>query len=339
PDIVVGTPVANRTRSEVEGLIGFFVNTLVLRTEVNGELTVRDLLHRVREVCLGAYAHQEVPFEMLVEQLQPERNMSYTPLFQVMLNLLNISTGSNAGINGSQVRDSQSGQLRVESFSPPAGLTAKYDLTLSAQEQNEQLFVVLTYSTELFDEATIKRMLGHFQNVLEALVSQPEQRLSELTLMSEAERHEVLVEWNETKQKFPCGSSLAMMFAQQVERTPWHIAVVYEDQQLTYRELNARANQLAHYLRSRGAGVEVLVGVCLERSVELMVALLGVLKAGAGYVPLDPGYPAERLQFMCEDAGIGILLSSAKLEGVLPEFSGERILLDRAPALSEQSES
>src|SRR5690349_16767547 len=186
PDVVVGSPVANRTRSEVEGLIGFFVNTLVLRTEVSSELGVRELLQRVREVCLGAYAHQEVPFEMLVEQLQPERNMSHTPLFQVMLNLLNVS----AATSGERVNDSR--QLRVESLSSAEGVAAKFDLTLTAQEQHQQLSLDLGYNAELFDEATTSRMLRHFQNSLESIIAEPEQRVSELRLLSAGEEKQLL---------------------------------------------------------------------------------------------------------------------------------------------------
>src|SRR5689334_18531349 len=333
-DVVVGTPVANRTRSEVEGLIGFFVNTLVLRTEVSSELGGRELLARVREVCLGAYAHQEVPFEMLVEQLRPERQMSHTPLFQVMINLLNVSTN-----DGSSARPvGRLDQLRLESLSFGEGLVAKFDLTLSAQEQNEHLSLALGYNRALFDKATISRMLRHFQNLLASIVAQPEQRVSELALLSESERHQLLVEWNETKHEFPRGESLADLFERQVQRTPEQIAVIYEDQQLSYRELNARANQLAHYLKNRGVGAEALVGVSLERSLELVVAVVGVLKAGAAYVPLDSSYPAERLRFMCEDARVEFLLSSAKLKDVLPEFRGERILLDGPTAVAGQSD-
>src|ERR1043166_8673785 len=315
-DVVVGSPVANRTRSEVEGLIGFFVNTLVLRTQVSGGLRVRELLQRVREVCLGAYAHQEVPFEMLVEQLQPERDLSYTPLFQVMLVLQN-APQTQVEWAGVQMR-----ALELESG------TAKYDLTLGLAESARGLDGTLEYNRDLYERETMERLVGHYQQVLSGLVEKIEQRVWEVRLLSAAEEGQVLRQRGTKRVEYEVSSSLTELFEQQVERTPEQIAVVYEEQQLSYRELNARANQLAHYLKDRGVGPEVLVGVSLERSLELVVALLGVLKAGAAYVPLDPAYPTERLCFMCEDAGIQILLSNAKLEGVLPEFGGERILLD-----------
>jgi len=313
PDVVVGSPVANRTRAEVEGLIGFFVNTLVLRTEVDSELRVRELLERVREVCLGAYAHQEVPFEMLVEQLQPERNMSHTPLFQVMINLLNVS--ANAGTNRELVSGNQ---LRVEGLGGAEGLAAKFDLTLNAQEQGEQLYLSLGYNAELFDETTVSRMLHHFQNSLESIIAEPEQRISELRLLTAGEEEQLLEDWNQTQAEFPQHVTIHDLFYQQVKRTPDAVAVSDEQQQLTYAELNAWANSVARRLRRYGVGPDVLVGIMMERSVEMVVGLLGVLKSGGAYVPLDVNYPQERLRFMVENAGLKVVIAESELELLAP---------------------
>src|SRR6185369_8963715 len=300
------------------------VNTLVLRTEVNGDLRVRELLQRVREVCLGAYAHQEVPFEMLVEQLQPERDMSHTPLFQVMLNLLNVS--ANAGsADGVPVTGDE---LSVGSLASGEGLASKFDLSLSAQEQNEQLYLWLTYNAELFDESTVRRILGHFQNVFESLVSEPEQRLSELALTSDAERHQMLVEWNETEHEYPREQSVVELFERQVERTPEASALWFSEAELSYAELDRRANQLAHYLQRLGAGPEAKVGIVLERSLELVAAVLGVLKAGAAYVPVEPQQPAARLQQLLTDADVSVVLTHSSLRSQLGQLQTSIVCVD-----------
>src|ERR1051326_3528195 len=304
----MGSPVADRTRSEVEGLIGFFVNTLVLRTEVSGELRVRELLQRVREVCLEAYAHQEVPFEMLVEQLQPERNMSHTPLFQVMLNLLNVSTGTRERVSD----DSE--QLRVEGLVGGEGMAAKFDLTLNAQEQNDQLHLDVGYNAELFDESTVSRMLRHFQNMLESFTAQPEQRVSELRLLTADEEKQLLKDWNQTEAEFPQHVTIHDLFYQQVKRTPSAVAVSDARQQLTYAELNGWANNVARRLRRLGVGPDVLAGIMMERSIEMGVALLGVLKSGGAYVPLDVNYPPERLRLMIENADLKVVIAQAVIE-------------------------
>jgi len=299
PDVVVGSPVANRTRAEVEGLIGFFVNTLVLRTEVDGELRVRELLQRVREVCLGAYAHQEVPFEMLVEQLQPERDLSYTPLFQVMMMLQNTPPQQRtewAGVGMSAVE--------VESG------TAKYDMTLGLAESPQGLVGTLEYNRDLYERESMERLLGHYQQVLTALVAQEEQRVWEVRLLSAAEEAQVLRQASGPRAEYESEASLAELFERQAERTPEQIAVIHEEKQFTYRELNARANQLAHYLRSRGVKPESLVALVMERSVEMVVGVLGVMKAGGAYLPVDPTYPLERVRFMLEDAGARLVLTA-----------------------------
>ena len=298
-DIVVGSPIANRTRTEVENLIGFFVNTLALRSNFTNSPTFKELLAQVRETALGAYANQDLPFEKLVEELQPERNLSYSPLFQVMFVLQN-TPSTQLKFEGLTVNPVRSG-----------GETAKFDLLLSLHEEAEGLRASLQYNIDLFDEATITRMLGHFQTLLEGIVADPNQRISELRLLTEPEKHQLLVEWNDTARNYPKGNCIHQLFEAQVEKTPDAVALVFEDQRLTYRELNNRANQLAHYLRRRGVGPEVLVGICLERSIEMVVGLLGILKAGGAYVPLDPDYPKERLGFILKDSHLSVLLTKS----------------------------
>jgi amino acid adenylation domain-containing protein len=308
-DIVVGSAIANRNRSEIEGLIGFFVNSLVLRTNLSGNPTFLELLDRVREVALGAYAHQDLPFEKLVEELHPERNLSHHPLFQVTFSLQNtpIEALKLPGLT-----------LSPLDFDNPS---AKFDLEFHMWESSEGLRGQVIYSTDLFDDTTITRMLGHFQTLLEGIVANPEQRLGELPLLTESDRYQLLVEWNDTQTDYPKNSCIHQLFEEQVERSPNAIAVVFEDEQLTYRELNNRSNQLAHYLQKLGVGSEVLVGICLERSVEMIVGLLGILKAGGAYVPLDPAYPQERFNFMLKDAQVSILLTHSVLA---PLFKGDR---------------
>ncbi len=316
-DIAVGTVIAGRRRVETEGLIGFFVNTLVLRTHLAGDPAFRELLGRVRDTVLGAYDHQDLPFEKLVEELRPERNLSRTPLVQVLFVL--------------QDRDQRGLELPGVTVSPvevDTG-TAKFDLAASVTETPQGLRVVLGYNTDLYDAGTIQRMLGHYETVLRGIVADPGQRLSTLPLLTEAERHQLLVEWNDTEAPYPVDVCLHQLVERQVERTPDAVAVALEDAQLTYRELNRRANQLAHYLRARGVGAERLVGVCMERSFEMVIGLLGVLKAGGAYVPLDPTYPRERLAFLLNDAGPGILLTQERLLDKLPSHTGSVLCVDR----------
>ena len=315
-DIVVGSPTANRTRAEIEGLIGFFVNTLVLRTNLSGNPSFRELLGRVREVALGAYTHQDLPFEKLVEELRPERDLSRTPLFQVMFSL------QNAPRAALELPGLSLNRLEVENR------TAKFDLTLSMVEGTNGLRGVLEYNTDLFDAATMTRMAEHFQTLLEAIVTHPAQRVAEFPLMSKTERHQLLVEWNDTQAVYPKDSCIHELFEEQVDRTPDAVAVVFEDEQLTYRELNHRANQFAHYLQKLGVRPEVLVGICVERSLEMIIGLLGILKAGGAYVPLDPAYPKERLAFMLEDAQLLVLLTQERLVERLPKHGARVICLD-----------
>ncbi|WP_164003095.1 condensation domain-containing protein, partial [Pyxidicoccus caerfyrddinensis] len=282
-DIVVGSPIAGRTREETEGLIGFFVNTLVLRTHLRGEPSFRELLQRVREVTLGAYLHQDVPFEKLVEELAPARDLSRSPLFQVMFVLQN-----------APMPELCLGEARLTPL-PIAQTVAKFELTLLLEETGEGLKGSLEYNTDLFDTATVARLVGHYQTLLEGIVARPEQAVSRLPMLTHAERHQLVVDWNQTRSDFPRERCIHELFEAQAERTPDAVAVVFEDQRLTYRELDQRANQLGHHLRSLGVGPEVLVGLCVERSLELVVGLLGILKAGGAYLPLDPSYPEERL--------------------------------------------
>ncbi|MCW5315483.1 amino acid adenylation domain-containing protein [Nostoc sp. KVJ3] len=315
-DILVGTPIANRDRSEIEGLIGFFVNTLVMRSNLAGNPSFSELLSRVREVALGAYAHQNLPFEMLVEALQPERNLSHTPLFQVMFVLQNapMPQVDLAGLTVSPLK--------------LTGTTTKFDLTLIMQNTPTGLVGVWEYNTDLFDASTIERMTGHFVTLLEGIIANPEQQISQLPLLTEAEQQQLLLQWNDTGADYPWDKCIHQLFEEQVERKPNATAVVFGKQQLTYYQLNCRANQLAHYLRSLGVKPDTLVGICVERSLEMVVGLLGILKAGGAYVPLDPEYPPERLSFMLEDAQVSVLLTQQQLIDRLPKHQAKLVFLD-----------
>jgi amino acid adenylation domain-containing protein len=315
-DISTGTPIANRRHRELESLIGFFANTLVLRTDLSGNPTFRELAQRVRETALEAYAHQDVPFEMLVEVLQPERSMSYTPLFQVMFVLQN-APQEKLELPG----------LKLDLLDLDGG-TAKFDLMLSLEESEEGLEGVCEYSTDLFDEATIHRLLGHFQTLIEGVIKNPDERLSRLPLLTKAERLQLLDEWNDTAEQFPSELCAHELFARQAEHMPSGVAVIFEETQLNYRELNERANKLAHHLRALGVRAEQVVGVMLERSIEMIVGVLGVLKAGGAYMPLDPEYPQERLAFMLKDARVRVLLTQQGLVERLPEQSAHVVCLD-----------
>ncbi|HET6854735.1 MAG TPA: condensation domain-containing protein, partial [Pyrinomonadaceae bacterium] len=299
-DIAVGTPVANRNRAEIENLIGFFVNTLVMRTQLTPAMSFSELLANVRQTALGAYAHQDVPFEKVVEELQPERSLAHAPLFQVLFMFQRVSEGKLAlpGLQWEAVRS------EIQ--------TTRFDLELHLFQSANRFSGGLIYNTDLFDAETIERMLGHFQTLLASAVSDPAQSISKLPLLSAAEQQQLL-DWNSTTSAFPSELCLHEQFELQAAKTPQATAVRFEAEALTYRELNARANQLAHYLRRLGIGPENLVGICMERSLEMLIGVLGILKAGGAYVPLDSTYPAERLAFMVHDAGIKILLTQQRL--------------------------
>src|SRR6267142_1490631 len=319
-EVVVGTDIANRNRHEIEGLIGFFVNQLVLRTDLTGDPSFQVLLGRVREVTLEAYAHQDLPFEKLVEELQPERTLGNHPLFQTKIIFENASE-ETLELPG----------LSLNLLETGAG-TAKVDLMLLMIDSGQGLISCLEYSTDLFKAATIRRMLGHWERLLEGIVAHPEGPVGELPLMSEAEERQILVEWNDTRVEYGEGKCLHELFEAQVERSAEAIAVTYEGQEVSYGELNRRANQLGHYLQGLGVGPEVRVGLCLERSVELVVGILGILKAGGAYVPLDPDYPQERLAFMLEDSAPAVLLTQGHLQGLFSGISGSMPVLDLADA-------
>ena len=304
-DIVVGTPVANRNRVEIEGIIGPLVNTLVMRTDLSGNPTFRELLRRVKETVVGAYAHQDLPFENLVEEISPERDPSRNPIFQTLCVLQNAPL-KLIEFSGLKLRPQQ-----IEHS------ISKFDVSLLANHRRG-LKVALVYSNDLFNDATIDRMLGHLNSILENALVDPEQPILDIPLLAEAERDRLLVEWNQTQKEYSGDTSVQQLFAAQAERTPDGIAVSFSGHELSYAELNRRTNKLAHYLRRLGVGPETLVGVCVERSIEMIVGVLGVLKAGGAYLPLDASYPSGRLEFMLEDSQAAILLTQERLWKNLP---------------------
>jgi amino acid adenylation domain-containing protein/FkbH-like protein len=327
-EIIIGTPIAGRNRAETESLVGFFVNTLVLRTDLSGNPTFAELLKRVREVALGAYAHQDVPFELLVEELQPQRDMSRTPLFQVMMVLHNAPMAESQTKTGLEL-----GSISIENQ------TAKFDLTLALSETADgRLHSVWEYNTDLFAPATVERMMKHFEVLLDGVARNPERQLSEFHLLSNEEREQILFGWDSTAE-YPQDKCIHQLFEQQVDRTPNAVAVIIDQEQVTYKDLNERANRLAHHLQSLGVCPETLVGICVARSVEMVVGLLGILKAGGAYVPLDPAYPRERLSFMIEDAQVSVLLTQQALLDSLPSHSGHTLCLDSDWPLAVASSS
>jgi amino acid adenylation domain-containing protein/non-ribosomal peptide synthase protein (TIGR01720 family) len=324
-DLAVGTLIANRRRPEVEGLIAFFANSLVLRTDLTGDPAFRELLGREREVSLDGFAHQDVPFEKLVEELNPPRDLARTPLFQVMLLLLN-APGEALDLPGLKLRS-----VAVDSR------TSKTEMTLYLTETPAGLDGFVEYNTDLFDRATLVRLCAHFQRLLAAVVTRPELRLSELPLLSDDERRQVLVDWNATAAATP-GTTLHGWIEEQVRQAPAAPAVEFEASRLTYGELDARANRLARHLRRLGVGPETLVGLALERSLEMVVAVLAVLKAGGAYVPIDPEYPKERLAHMLDDARVPVLLTQESLLARLPEHGARVVAVDRdAEAIAAES--
>jgi amino acid adenylation domain-containing protein len=310
--IAVGTPVANREMREIAGLIGFFVNTLVLFTNADQASSFRDFLRQVRKTMLDALENQGLPFEQLVDHLQPERTLNQNPLFQVMFILENTPRG-----------DMRLGGVTLQPF-PIETLTAKFDVTLSLTPEEDRLLGRLNYNRELFDPATIQRMIAHYLVLLEGIAGQPDQSLAELPLLTEAERRQLLVEWNRTAVEYP-QKTVIELFELHVDKAPEAIAVRYADQRLSYAELNERANHLAHYLQELGVEAEVRVGLCMERSVEMIVGLLGILKAGGAYVPLDPAYPQERLAYMLRDSQTGIVLTEERLKDKLRSLAPEEV--------------
>jgi amino acid adenylation domain-containing protein len=316
-DLVVGSPIANRNQAAIEPLIGFFANTLALRVNLSENPSFLELLEQVKQTTLEGYAHQDLPFEMLVEKLQLDRDLSRNPLVQVMFALQNTSQDT-WNLSG----------LSIESLSLSVEETVRFDLEVNCWQNSEGLAIDWIYSRDLFDTATIARMGEHFQNLVQAIILNPKATVKELPLLTPKEREQLLISWNNTKTDYPQEQCIHQLFEAQVERTPKAIAVVFEEQSLTYTELNHRANQLAHYLQTLGVGAEVLVGISLERSLEMIIGLLAILKAGGAYLPLAPDYPTERLLFMLEDSQASFLITHSSLLAKLPPYQATLICLD-----------
>jgi len=314
-DIAVGTPVAGRSHTALEDLVGFFVNTLVLRTDLSEDPTFSEVLERVREVSLGAYDHQDLPFEQLVEELQPERHASRSPLVQVMFQLVGFSEKALT------LRDLEVTRLLATNH------RVRFDLEMQLWKQPKNVRGVIAYSTDLFDASTIERMTGHFVTLLEGIAAGADQRVSQLPLLTESERHQLLVAWNDTAVDYP-DRCVHQLFEQQVDRTPDAVAVVSEDEELTYGALNARANQLARFLQDQGVGPGTPVGLCLERTPELVIGIVGILKAGGAYVPLDADYPEERLASILSDSAVSVVLTQESLVHRLPSGGLHPVCLD-----------
>jgi amino acid adenylation domain-containing protein len=313
-DLLVGSPIANRNCVEVEDIIGVFINTLVLRTDVSGNPSFRELLAQVRKTTLEAYAHQDLPFERLVEELQLERNLSYNPLFQVMFQLQNVPM-SDLKLPGLTLRSLEA-----------VGETTQFDLSLNMAETEAGLQALIEYSTDLFDDGTMLRMLEHFQTLLEGIVANVNERLSDLPLLTKAEQQQ-FQEWNQTQVEFS-QASIHQLFEAQVERTPNAIAAVFENKQLTYSDLNDQANQLAYELQALGVRPDVIVGICVDRSLEMLIGILAILKAGGAYLPLDPAYPSERIAFMLDDARVEILLTQQQFQNAFSKYKAKVLYLD-----------
>jgi amino acid adenylation domain-containing protein len=314
--IIVGTPIANRQRKELEGLIGFFINTLAVRTTISGDLTVREYLQKVREAALDAYAHQDLPFEYLVEHFQPERNLSHSPLVQVLFSFEKPHQQA-IEIPGLTV-----------TILDKENKAAKFDLTLFASDRGSEVVGILEYNVDLFNKDTMERMAGHLLTVLSAVVSNPNQQISDLPLLTRHEQYQMLTAWNATEAPYPAQICAHHLLEAQAQRTPNAAAVVFENQELSYGQLNARANQVARYLSSLGASPGKIAGIFMERSLDLVVAVLAIAKSGAAWLPLDPDYPKDRLAFMLEDSGAAIAISQQQLAGRFPGTGVQVVCLD-----------
>jgi amino acid adenylation domain-containing protein len=332
-DLVVGSPIANRSRPELEELMGFFVNTLVLRTELGGDPSFEVLLGRVRETALQAYDHQDLPFERLVQELQPERDHGHPPMFQVMFTVQNVPLPvlDLAGVQASHF------ECSIE--------TSMFDLTMTVLERSDEgetdevnLVAYVEYNTDLFDALTVARMLEHYKNVLGSVAADPHQRLSAIPLMSDTEKRRVLVELNDTSADYPQDRCLHELFDDQVRRAPDAIAAIFRGQELSYGELSARANRVAWHLASMGVGPDVMAGIFLDRGFDLPVGLLGILKAGGAYLPLDPNSPQNRLGDIVDDARVAVILTSQRLKDRLPNRRARTVLIDSDPEFLTQSD-
>src|SRR5215470_2317004 len=315
-EVVVGAPVANRNRKELEGLIGFFVNTLALRADLSGNPTFREFVGRVKEVALDAYDHQDAPFERLVEELRPERSLDHSPLFQVMFTL-RADWLPTIEAPGLMMRPLEVGTA-----------TAKFDLAWELRESEGALMAALEYNADLFDEATAKRMLNHYAVLLQSCAANADQAIADLPMLTPAERRQMLRDWNSTAADYP-RATIHQLIEEQVRRTPDAVALQAGAEQVTYAELNRRANQLARRLMRQGAGPEARVGLCLERGVEMVVGLLAALKAGAAYVPLDPAYPIDRLGYMAHDAGVRLIVTQERFLAVVGACDVSPVCVDR----------
>jgi amino acid adenylation domain-containing protein len=315
-DILIGSPIASRSRIETEDLVGFFTNTVLLRGRLDGDPTFRELLHQVRQTALEAYAHQELPLELLIDKINPERDLSRSAFFQVMLVFQN-TPSYRLEFYG---LDTSVHEVRTD--------TSKFDFTIELRPVGESIEASIEYNTDLFDSGTIDRLWGHLSSYLERAVAAPEQKAAAISLLTPAERQQLLVEWNATEREYPREASLTALLEAQVERTPDNVALVFENQQLTYRELNERANRLANYLRRIGVGPEDLVALYAERSLDMVVGLVGILKAGGAYLPIDTVYPKDRIGFMLEDAQVRVLLTQQPLLASLAELQARVVCLD-----------
>lgn len=316
-DVVIGSSVAGRSHKELDNLIGFFVNMLVLRTNLSGASSFREALRRVREECLQAYAHQDLPFERLVEELHPERDPAHTPLFQILFQSIEGPGGDSEEFPG----------LSLEPFAISTE-TSKFDLLLTTRESDQEIIVEAEYNTALFDAETIRRMLDHYRTLLARVAANPDQLLKNMSLLTLAEQQTMLGTWNQTQASYPDHLCLHELCEIQAQRQPQATALISAGEQLTYAQLNARANQLAHYIQKLGVGPEVVVGLCVERSVDMVVGILGILKAGGAYAPLDPTYPEKRLAFMLAETSAPVVLTQAKLLPDLPVSIGQVVCLD-----------
>ncbi len=320
-DITLGTPLANRSQVELESMLGFLITMLVLHTDLHGDLSFVELVHKIRQVILDAYAHQDVPFAKLLEIVQLERDWSRNPIFQFSFIFIDESGRTKA------FKSLETDPL----FYDPQ--VSRFDITLIAEDHGDEIISYIEYNNDLFDADSMDRFAAHFRTLMESMIAAPDKPIAQLPMLTEAEQQQVLFEWNDTRVDYPVDKCLHHLFEEQVQRTPDTIALVFDEQEAdpvttTYRELNERANQLAHYLIKQGVGPETLVGICAERSIEMVVGLYGILKAGGAYVPLDPTYPQERLAFMMADAQVPVLLTQAHLHEQLPVHEAQTLCLD-----------
>jgi len=326
-DITIGTPIANRNRTDTENLIGFFVNTLALRNDLSGDPSFEDLLHRVKEVALGAYDHQDLPFELLVDELKPERTLSHTPLFQVMFIFQNFP----------EIRfklpDADLKVLEMDTR------TAKFDLTMIMVETEKNLKGSIEYSTDLFEPDTISRMIVHFQILLKGIIANPEKRLSELPVLTDQEIEVILKQWNHTESEYPKHTSIHQLFQMQCRKTPDRIALTFGKDRITFQELNTKSNQLANHLIHKGVNPGSFIAICMVRSMDMVIGMLAILKTGGVYIPLDPTHPEARIGYMIEDANVPFVLTHSKWQPIFSSSQAKTICLDLDRHLINKNDS